>query len=184
MTFNLATNSTGIRENNPLDPPPTEPEISVFQEDNSFFGEDDESLEIADQIAADGPGGDFIDVPFTILNSGYGPLTVSSIALASGTNGFTLVNATTVLGQPITPGRSTNLIVRFDPSVAGTLSDTLQIASDADAVPLLSIPLTATAYADAPTMHVELAGNNNFGGVSLGAAATPEKIICRSLESR
>ncbi|MBI3415739.1 MAG: hypothetical protein HY043_10560, partial [Verrucomicrobia bacterium] len=170
-TFNLATSSTGIRENNPVDPPPTEPEISVFQEDNSFFGEADEAVEIVGEIAADGPGGDFLDVPFTILNSGYGPLTVSSFAFVAGTKGFTLLNASTILGQPITPGHLTNLIVRFDPSVGGTVSDTLQIASDAATVPLLSIPITATAFASGPTALVELVGNNNFGGAIPGTAA-------------
>ncbi|MEO8428335.1 MAG: choice-of-anchor D domain-containing protein, partial [Verrucomicrobiota bacterium] len=170
-TFNLGHSSTGIRENNPMDPPPTVPEISVFQEDNSFFGEADEALEISGEIAADGSGGDFIDLPFTILNSGYGPLTLNAASFLAGTEGFAVLNASAILGQPITAGRSVTLTVRFDPLAGGAASDTLQLTSDAASMPLLSIPITATAYASAPTAQVELVGNNNLGGAVPGTAA-------------
>jgi hypothetical protein len=125
-------------------------------------------------VLADGPGGQLIAAHLTVSNRGEAPLTITRLQLAAGNHGFSIVG-TNPAGTTLPPGDSTILNVLFDPSVAGTASDTLTITSDDPNGPF-SMALTGNGLTTRGQLSVSLAqdpntgaGINNFGGVQLGA---------------
>ncbi len=180
-TFNLARSPVGIRENvNPtgfgiLRPTsPTGSAIVVLHGETVLGHDEGPQFDEFGSTVVDGAGGAVTNVTYQILNNGYDPLTLGTIGLANGSNGFSLVGAS-LAGTVIQPGNSVGLTLRFDPTVVGTVTNTLQITSDAENAASLSIPVRATGTPNTPVAGLTLA-NNNFGGVKVagGTAANAE----------
>jgi hypothetical protein len=106
---------------------------------------------------SDGTGKQSVTRMFTITNAGGGPLTINrnGITLATGTQ-FRIVSITSSVQGPIDlssqavslAGNSTEswaVAVQFDPSVVGTLVDTLRIASSDPIKPITSVALSGTS---------------------------------------
>lgn len=90
----------------------------------------------------------------TLTNTGTAPLTVTSIA---ATGDFAQTND---YAGPVAPGGSVNIDVTFTPTVAGTRSGSLTIASDGSVAPV-SVALSGKGVAAAPTglQRLSISGN-------------------------
>src|SRR6202041_37134 len=91
---------------------------------------------------------------FDIVNCGNGPLTISSVQLASPV--FAFASANTCMG-PLAAGASCTLAYTFTPQTAGNFSATVAIGSNA--------PMAAnveTIYGTATIPVVSLLGGNSF----------------------
>jgi hypothetical protein len=186
QTFNLDKSSVGIVPDLRAAPVvpfgqtegtvPTSLSITLITGDQQFFGAAGEDSIDFGPVVADGPGGAAGDVTFQVENDGFGPLTVSKVSFAKGDQGFSVTDAAALLGTPLAPGESRTLTVHFDPTVASAAHDTLILTSDADMMPMLLVSLTGDAFTQAPFAQVDVVGNNNLGGVTVGGdtASTPE----------
>jgi hypothetical protein len=124
-------------------------------------------------VLADGPGGQSSSAVLNLQNMGGGPLTIDSVLVARGNQGFSIVGPNPA-GTTLAPGGSTTVIVLFDPSVAGPASDTLSITSNDTRSPFLfslkGNGLTTAGKLSVSVVPVPFTGepNNNFGGVQVG----------------
>ncbi|MBS4069265.1 MAG: choice-of-anchor D domain-containing protein, partial [Sulfurimonas sp.] len=100
---------------------------------------------------------------FTISNSGTSPLTVQSITLSGNDPGaFNIVPGTCVTLTPtIEPGGNCTVLASFVPAVAGTMSATLDIATDDLAAPLVSASLAGTGVQQYYALNVHLLGDGS-----------------------
>lgn len=100
---------------------------------------------------------------FTISNSGTSPLTVQSITL-SGTDpgAFSVVSGTCATLTPtIEPGGNCTVLASFVPVVAGTMSATIDIATDDLATPQVSVSLSGTGVLQYYALNVHLLGDGS-----------------------
>jgi len=124
---------------------------------------------------ADGPGGQSGTNLIVLINSGDQDLHVSLISLEQGNTGFSLegVAQPPLTLPPLDPNNlqpalsSLAITVRFDPSLAGSATDTLRIESDSLGGGVKEIPLSGIAIAPTAAISV-LVGNNNLGGAAIG----------------
>jgi len=140
-------------------------ETLLFPDDHLDFG----------TVVADGIGGDSFSMEITLFNDGRAPLTVSSIELVGGGNGFSLADIPTEefvldIGQTII------FTLLFDPEQTGSLSDSLIVYSDAVDSPQLTIQLEGVGLTQFGRLNVDVAPqyasgqpNSNVGGLSLFA---------------
>jgi sugar lactone lactonase YvrE len=112
------------------------------------------------------PAGGTAPVDFVISNPGFRPLTINSVALAGGSQGFSIVNPG-IVGTSLAPGASATLTVAFNPLTIGDHADTLTITSNAGGIPSYQIELHGSAFPQAPTARLTLNKDNNLGGVAL-----------------
>ena len=170
--INLPGGVNGVRENEEdllfgqMAPPiASNPEIGLLRGDDIFSGSGDESDAVG-EVAADGPNGAVITADYAVLNTGFGPLTISTADFADGTKGFSVAQ-TGLIGTPVAPGETATLRVVFDPAVdaEGKLTDTLVIESDAESTPVFRLPLTGDGLPPHPVALVEIGDTNNLGGV-------------------
>jgi hypothetical protein len=95
-------------------------------------------------------------VPVSLLNNGTATLSITSIGFAVGTN----FSQTNTCGATLAVNASCTINVKFSPTVAGTLSDTLQVTDNAAGSPH-TVGLTGTGITSrvALTGHVLVSGN-------------------------
>ncbi|HIG75551.1 MAG TPA: choice-of-anchor D domain-containing protein [Bacteroidetes bacterium] len=129
--------------------PPPAPEISVSADSLGFGG-----------VRTDAVAQDSV----RILNEGTADLSLSSIALASGTAFSILAGGDTAV---LVPGDSAFVVVQFAPSVAGAQADTLSIASDDADEALVRVELTGTGIG-VPLITVT-PDSLGLGAVAIGA---------------
>lgn len=92
----------------------------------------------------------------TLLNNGSGTLTISSIAMAIGTN-YSQVNT---CGSSVASNASCTITVTFSPTTTGTVSDTLQITDNAAGSPhTVGVTGTGTTTRAAVSGHVTITGS-------------------------
>ncbi len=109
----------------------------------------------------------------TATNSGNAPLQIGSVSLTgSGAGAFSVLPN---CAAPLTPGASCTLSVKFIPSVVGTVSASLNLASNAPGTPA-AIPLSGTATAPPPpprtaTLTWTAPTQNTDGSTLTGVAA-------------
>ncbi len=111
---------------------------------------------------ADGAGASQSQLTLVLYNFGQLPLTLSSLRLTDGGQGFSIAPGAPV-GDSILPGEFATITVLFDPDRSGQLGDVLEIGSNADADPLYSIALTGSAISSRGQITLSL-GQNNLGG--------------------
>src|SRR5262249_4498178 len=118
-------------------------------------------------VPVDPSGQSPVTETFNLTNFGADDLTLSSLAITSGSAAFAVsgVSAGTVLHSHDTA----QLTISFDPKKAGTVTGNLRIVSNDPNSPL-NITLTGTAVSATPSAHLELS-NNNLGGVPVGSVA-------------
>ena len=97
-----------------------------------------------------------------LYNFGQLPLSLSSLRLTDGGQGFSIGPGVQV-GDFILPGEFATITVLFDPGRSGQLSDVLEIGSNANTDPLYSIALTGSAISSRGQITLSL-GQNNLGG--------------------
>ncbi|MCC6717083.1 MAG: choice-of-anchor D domain-containing protein, partial [Acetobacteraceae bacterium] len=161
--FNLPGSVKGVREGFNLD---TFPGIGVATGGADLFNG---GIVAFGSVSADGAGGATGTVDLVITNNGIDPLTLDDISLASGAKGFTIVSAG-VKGTSLAQLESTTLTLAFDPSAVGAAGDSLVIKSNAAGTPTYTVSLAGKGIAATAQAAVS-AGNNNFGGMLVGAAA-------------
>ncbi|WP_048325825.1 hypothetical protein, partial [Crocosphaera watsonii] len=161
--INLPGNAMGIRD--PLAPDQQFAELGVTTTETNVFPEDEVSLGI---IAADGVDGELTTIELTLTNIGLAPLTLDTVTLTDGSQGFSIVDPES-LDTSLEIEESTNITLQFDPIIAGSLSDTLTIASDAHSYPSFEINLNGQGIAATPLAEITLAENNNLGGVAVAS---------------
>ncbi|HTN51520.1 MAG TPA: choice-of-anchor D domain-containing protein, partial [Anaeromyxobacter sp.] len=106
----------------------------------------------------------------SVQNTGTGPLTVSSIALCSGTNAeFTWSPAAPFT---VAPGQATTLTVTFTPTNADTDVGCLAIGSNDPANPSVDLALSATGVVPAVAAIALSPSSLAFGTVTIGSSAT------------
>ncbi len=158
--FNLPGSLKGVRE---AKSDLTTPLLDVAWAGGNLY--DGGAVSFGD-VGADGAGGTVQTVDVTLTNSGFSALDLTDIKLAGGASGFSVVNAA-LKGTTIAQGASATLTLAFDPAALGSASDTLTIDSNAEFGPV-SFVLSGRGISAAPAA-VASAGNNNFGGMAVGA---------------
>jgi Abnormal spindle-like microcephaly-assoc'd, ASPM-SPD-2-Hydin len=117
--------------------------------------------------------GSFADELLTINNSGSCPLTISGIV---GSPEFLAPN---VLSYPIvvSPGGSTVVVVRFQPSAFGAAAGAITIFSDDPAGPNV---VAVSGLAPAPKANLIIANTGSFGDVCVGSFVDEPLIVTNS----
>ncbi|MBM4005276.1 MAG: phosphatase PAP2 family protein, partial [Planctomycetes bacterium] len=147
-------------------------------------------------VRADGSGGESVTRAIYLFNNGDEPLTISGVSLSGAASGFVLEGIGTLplsipAIDPLNPDPAAStvaLTVRFDPSLRGSLHDTLRISSNSltphphTQTQTISLALDGTGIANSGAIRVQVA-NNNLGGralsagaVTVGAFATVENV--------
>jgi len=83
----------------------------------------------------------------TIANEGNADLTVTGLQIDSGEPGVFRLGTAPMPPVLVTPGASTPVQVIFEPTVAGSVTGTLQILSDVDVTPEVIVSLSGTGVA-------------------------------------
>ncbi|MBC6418292.1 MAG: FG-GAP repeat protein, partial [Prochloron sp. SP5CPC1] len=159
--FNLPNSKVGLSV--PPNPNDRSPKIDVKFGDYSLFFSDGVST---GPVAADGVGGANYTIDLVLINFGRGPLTIDSITLADGAQGFSILNGD-IIKTSLAPGEETTLRLQFDPTMVGTFTDTLTISSNARFDPTFETKLNGIGISPTPLPEVNISrrSNNNFGGV-------------------
>jgi len=109
-------------------------------------------------------------LPVTVQNTGNAALSISGIALCSGTS--TEYAATPAAPITVAAGASATLSVHYNPTNAGTDTGCLQITSNATATPV-SLAVTGAGVNPAGAPDISLgSGAVAFGSVTVGGSAT------------
>ena len=169
--FNLQNgldNKDGIREESPQ--PSTSGELTLTLDALHYFFGDNAAPAVLGRIGADGAGHQTLTSDFVLTNEGYGPLTISSVSLDSGSRGFTVLD-TGLVGVTLAVGETRRLTVQFDPARVGSESDVLVIHSDAGYAPTFRQALQADAISATPLVHAT-AGQNDLGGVFISGGTS------------
>ncbi len=126
-------------------------------------------------IAADGSGGLREIKTISISNAGRGSLNLTSINLADGNSGFSLLDRANI-PTSLVGGESTQIQIVFDPTAIGTGSDRLTIKSNAAQNATLTIDLNGEGISLNPAAEFQL-DNNNLGGVLSNSTKSVSKVI-------
>ncbi|HEY7710282.1 MAG TPA: choice-of-anchor D domain-containing protein, partial [Candidatus Entotheonella sp.] len=87
------------------------------------------------------------DIAVTIANAGNADLTVTGLQIDSEEPGVFRLGTVPMPPVLVTPGASTPVQVIFEPTVAGAVTGTLQILSDVDVTPEVTVSLSGTGVA-------------------------------------
>ncbi len=184
--FNLPYSSVGLRqeaieydENGLPIEPSTPAEIAVVADNQYWRSAEDIAPLSLGEIASDGPGGARTSVPVEIVNTGFQPLRIASIQLLGASPGITLELPNDLLTRDWMPGETANLQIQYDPLSTGDQRATLEILSNAQTQPRMTIALEGTARLHAPVAQLELIGSNNLGGVDVLAGEASSDGIYR-----
>lgn len=117
-----------------------------------------------DEVEVDGAGASEAEI-VQIVNTGESPLILQPLTLEGGDDGvFTLGELPSTV---LDPGGSTPFVVSFIPLTAGELSDTVLIASNDPALPVLELPLSGLGLA--PVLSQEAV---DLGGTWVGCTTS------------
>jgi len=112
----------------------------------------------------------------TLLNSGTGSLTITSIAISGGNAGdFSQANNCPLSPSTLAAGKSCAINVTFKPTAGGTRSASVSVTDNASGSPQ-SVPLTGTGTV------VQLSPSSlNFGSIKVGQTSSPKPITLKNL---
>lgn len=116
--------------------------------------------------------GSFADELLTINNGGSCPLSIFDITSASPD-----FLAPAVFSYPliVSPGGSTGVMIRFQPTSLGAKSDTITIVSNDPASPAM---LAVTGVAPAPSLALIIADSGRFGSCCIGSFVDEPLVLC------
>lgn len=116
-------------------------------------------------------------IAVTITNEGNADLTVTGLQIDSEEPGVFRLGAVPMLPILVMPGASTPVQVIFAPTVAGSVTGTLQILSDVDVTPEVTVSLSGTGVAvPVPLISVSPPAVT-FGDVQIGMTRPLQVII-------
>ena len=136
------------------------------------------SAKIVTAIANTGNFGDvcigtFKDLPLTINNTGGCNLSVSNITPTPSTGKFIAPGVTFPL--IVSPGGSTNVMIRFEPLSLGTISANITIASSDPVTPSKNVSVSGNV----PPGDIRVTGSTDFGDVCAGGPLAEKTIsVC------
>ena len=111
-------------------------------------------------------------LPFTVTNTGTGPLTITTFALA-GPDAAQLALAPVTLPLVLAPSASRVVSVTFSPTILGSVAATIDLLSDDPVTGTVAVPVTGTGVS--PT--VALAPSDlDFGGQLVGRLSAPRQL--------
>ncbi len=146
----------------PPPPPPSAPDVSITPSSLSFASQTVGSTSAAKSA--------------TVQNTGTGPLTINSIALA-GTNASDFARTTTC-GSTLAAGASCSVSVTFSPSAAGSRSASVSITDDASGSPhTLALSGTGSSVPPPPAPGVSLSPSSlSFGSQQVGTSSSAKSV--------
>ncbi len=175
--FNQPSSPIGLRPQIPIDALQI-PEIYVETGKRNFSYWPPRAF--MEPTGADGVGGALTTLDLMVINvGGVTPLIIDSVALADGTQGFSVVNADTIDTSLGYQDRTT-LKIQFDPTTVGSFTDTLIISSNANRNPIYEIQLNGEGIPPTPLaeLSIDLSGRgNNLGGVAVDGGTANENRI-------
>ena len=116
-------------------------------------------------------------IAVTIANAGNADLTVTGLQIDSEEPGVFRLGAVPMPPILVTPGASTPVQVIFEPTVAGPAMGTLQILSDVDVTPEVTVSLSGTGVAVPVPLISVTPPAVTFGDVQIGMTRPLEVII-------
>lgn len=113
------------------------------------------------------------DYNITISNSGAANISVTAIAVHTGTHYSVLSSFGDCNALPATlsTNEECNVTVRFAPGTTGTLTDTLKITSDDSAYPELNVSLSGTGVSPSSANIESNVTVKNFGSSTIGTTS-------------
>ncbi|MEO8701343.1 MAG: choice-of-anchor D domain-containing protein, partial [Kofleriaceae bacterium] len=114
-----------------------------------------------------------------IKNTGTGPLSITSIALA-GPDAAQLSLSAVTLPLVLAPNASRTVTVTFAPTVLGSANATVSVLSDDAANAAVAVPLTGAGVS--PTIAIT-PSDVDFGGQLVGRLAAPRQVHIRNIGS-
>jgi hypothetical protein len=113
----------------------------------------------------------------TISNAGNADLTVTGIQIESGELGAFRLGAVPMPPVLVMPGAALPVQVIFEPTVARSVTGTLQIMSDVDGTPLVTVPLSGTGGTQTVPLISVSPPAVGFGDVQVGTTRALEVTI-------
>jgi hypothetical protein len=111
-------------------------------------------------------------LPFTITNTGTGPLTITTLAL-SGADTAEFALETIAVPLVLAPSASRTVTVTFSPTVLGSASATLDVLSDDPVTGTVAAPLTGAGVSPSVALSP---GDLDFGGQLVGRLSAPRQL--------